>query len=72
MLALFCIVGFGNILILEGFLSQNWHSYQIFESSLEVQRVKRKFSDNPGHNILPLFNNLAQVQVATGKTILDI
>ena len=27
---------------------------------------------NAGHNILALFNNLAQVQIATGKTILDI
>ena len=27
---------------------------------------------NPGHNILALFNNLAQVRIATSKTILDI
>ena len=27
---------------------------------------------NPGHNILTLFNNLAQVRTATSKTILDI
>ena len=27
---------------------------------------------NPGHNILALFNNLAQVKIATSKTILDI
>ena len=27
---------------------------------------------NPGNNILTLFNNLAQVQIATSKTILDI
>ena len=27
---------------------------------------------NPGHNILALFNNLEQVQIATSKTILDI
>ena len=27
---------------------------------------------NPGHNILALFNNLAQVWIATSKTILDI
>ena len=31
-----------------------------------------KFSDNPGHNILALFNNLAQVWITTSKTILDI
>ena len=27
---------------------------------------------NPGHNILALFNNLAQVRIATSKTMLDI
>ena len=27
---------------------------------------------NPGHNILALFNNLAQVRIVTSKTILDI
>ena len=27
---------------------------------------------NPGHNILAFFNNLAQVRIATSKTILDI
>ena len=27
---------------------------------------------NPGHNTLALFNNLAQVGIATSKTILDI
>ena len=27
---------------------------------------------DPGHNILELFNNLAQVRIATSKTILDI
>ena len=34
------------------------HFFQKFESSLEVQRAKRKFSDNPGHNILELYNTL--------------
>ena len=29
-------------------------------------------SYNLGHNILALFNNLAQVRIATSKTILDI
>ena len=27
---------------------------------------------NPGHNISALFNNLAQVGIATSKTMLDI
>ena len=27
---------------------------------------------NPGHHILALFNNLADVQIPTSKTILDI
>ena len=54
------------------FLSQNGQFFQIFESSLEVQRVKEKFSNNPGHNILELFNNLVQVQIATSKTKLGL
>ena len=54
------------------FLSQNGQFFQIFESSLEVQRVKEKFSNNPGHNILELFNNLVQVQIATSKTKLAL
>ena len=29
-------------------------------------------SYNPGHNILALFNNLAQVRIAKSKTIFDI
>ena len=53
-------------------MSQNWYTFQVVESSLEVQRVKEKFSENPGHNILALFNNLAQVEIAPYKTILDI
>ena len=35
------------------------------------QQVSRNFY-NPGHNILALFNNLAQVRITTSKTILDI
>ena len=27
---------------------------------------------NPGHKILALFNNLAQVRIASSKTVLDI
>ena len=47
-------------------------NFQIVESSLEVQRVKEKFSDNRGHNIQAVFNNLAQVQITTSKMMLDI
>ena len=54
------------------FFEEKWVLSQIVESSLELQRVKENFSDNPSHNILALFNNLAQVRIATGKTILDI
>ena len=32
----------------------------------------KKFSDNPGHNVLALFNNLPQIWITTSKTILDI
>ena len=42
------------------------------QQQLEVYRVKGKFSDNPDHNILALFNNLVQVRIAISKTILDI
>ena len=31
-----------------------------------------QFFYNPGHNILALFNNLAQARIATSKTVLDI
>ena len=36
------------------------------------QILLHKSSYNSGNNILALFNNLAQVQIATSKTILDI
>ena len=49
----------------------NEHFFKIFESSLEVQRVKRKFSDSPGHNILELYNVLVQVRFATSKPKID-
>ena len=45
--------------------------FEKFESSLEVQRVERKFSDNPGHNILELASVLVQVCFLTGKTKVD-
>ena len=36
-------------------------------------RCQKKMSAcNPGHNILALFDNLAQVRIATSKMILDI
>ena len=31
-----------------------------------------KLHYNPGHNILALLNNLAQVSITTSKTLLDI
>ena len=46
----------------------NEHFLQKFKSSLEVQRAKRKFSDNLGHNILELYNVLVQIQLSTSKT----
>ena len=42
--------------------------FQQLKSSLEVQRVKRKFSDNHGHNILGLDNVLIQTRLTTNKT----
>ena len=43
-----------------------------FESSLEVKREKRKFSDNFAHNILELYNVSVQIWTATNKTKRDI
>ena len=37
-----------------------------------IQKLSRVWDYNPGNNILALFNNLAQVRIATSKTILDI
>ena len=39
---------------------------------LETQDIFIKMNYNPVHNILALFNNLAQVLIATSKTIRDI
>ena len=46
--------------------------FRKFESSLEVQRAKTKFSDNLGHNILEIYNILVQVRFTTCKTKLYI
>ena len=54
------------------FLTRIGSFSQILESSLEVWRVKETFPGNPGHNILTLFNNLADVLIPTNKMILDI
>ena len=45
---------------------------QKFESSLEVKRAKRKFSDNFAHDILELYNVSVQVWSTTNKTKRDI
>ena len=54
------------------FLTQEIYISQIVETLLVVLRVKEKFLHNPGHNVLTLFDKLAQVQIATSKTIRDI
>ena len=51
----------GSFFIELNFLSKMSSVFEIFESCLEVQRVERKFSDNPGHNILELASVLVQV-----------
>ena len=84
-LALFCILGLGQNLTLQDFPLCRlvfFEQTNIFESKLvlfpeswiiiESVESKRKCSDNPGHNILALFNNLAQVWITASKTILDI
>ena len=50
----------------------NEHCLQIFGSSSGLQRAKRKFSDNPSHNILELYNILVQIRFTTSKRKLDI
>ena len=74
MLALFCILDLGQNLTLENcelFRLVVFKRTNIFEAKLvlfpEISIIigsvesKKKFSDNPGHNILALFNNLAYV-----------
>ena len=39
---------------------------------MEVQRAKRKFSDNFGDNVLELYNVLVQIRFTTSKTKRDI
>ena len=50
--------------------------FMIVRNFLSKQSMKLKLQTweicNPGYNILALFNNLAQVRIATSKTILDI
>ena len=73
--ALFCIFDLGqnfdfkklSTLLLCKFFSRsdifetNGHFFQKFESLLEVQRAKRKFSENLCHNILELYNILVKI-----------
>ena len=35
---------------------------------MEVRRAKRKFLDNPDHDILELYNILVQIRLTTSKT----
>ena len=45
----------------------NEHLFQKLKSLLEVQRVKRKFLHNLGHNILELYNALTKNRLTTSK-----
>ena len=60
------------IVFLQNFFESNQHFFEIYESSLKLQRSKTKFSGNPDHNILELYNILVQVRFNTSKTELDI
>ena len=60
------------VVFLQNFFEPNQHFFQIYESSLKLQRAKTKFSGNPDHNILELYNILVQVRFNTSKTELDI
>ena len=68
----YSVFSFDISLIELTFLSQISTFSIILESSLEVQKAKRKLSVNLGHNILKLYNVLVKVQYATSKTKLDI
>ena len=66
-----------STLLIDSFLivvtfGPNEQFFQKFESSLEVQRAKRKFSDNRGHNILELYNVLVQIRFTASKTKRDM
>ena len=47
------------------------HPENLSEKNLQLT-IDAYWLYNPGHNVLALFNNLAQVGIATSKTILDI
>ena len=85
MKAIFCIFSLGQKLTLESFhryllvvidrtnfFEPNEQFFQKSESSLEVQRAKRKFSDNLEQNILELHNVSVQIRLTTSKTKRDI
>ena len=73
--ALFCIIDLGkkfgfkklSTLLIGSFFYKsdifepNEQFLKKYESSLEVQRAERKFSDNPAHNILQLYNILVKI-----------
>ena len=46
--------------------------YVLVRADTIARRVTLTSTYNPGHNILALFNNLADVLIPTSKTILDI
>ena len=54
------------------FFETNDNFFQKVQSSLEVWRAKRKFSDNLGDNILELNNVLAEVRLTTSKMKRDV
>ena len=58
----------GNFLTELTFFKPKEHFFQKFESSLEVQRATRRFSDNLDHNILELYKVLTQTRLTTSKT----
>ena len=50
------------------FFEPNEHWFQKIESSLEVYRAKKKFSDNLSYNILQLYNALVHIRLTRSKT----
>ena len=55
----------GNLMVIPSCFKMNCNHW----NSMLLQCVNSYY--NPGHNILILFNNLAQVWITTSKTILD-
>ena len=53
------------------FFEENEHFFHNVESTWEVQIVKGKFRDNPGYNVLELYNVLEQARFAVKRNLIS-